>query len=240
VIAEKNVSDIVLFKVQIPNSEKASITVKELYKRRKEPFPHIIAIREEMSLRFVDSKYYISVYPTKTQKLTINHNSQTVLFNTPDSTLEKKTKTLKYGPFKNIDALSFSEFMIHYRHNKPLPIFQEVRKTIEVSHWGNILVDEYYEIFNEAAGVKGEFGRVDYNTWDSQRAQYAVKSLQTSLPRYIRGLYYWDFIGNISSSNAFRDENEVRFRIEPRFPVMGQWKTDWSQGYNIPTRYHLF
>jgi len=21
---------------------------------------------------------------------------------------------------------------------------------------------------------------------------------------------------------------------------MGQWKTDWSQGYNIPTRHHLF
>ena len=21
---------------------------------------------------------------------------------------------------------------------------------------------------------------------------------------------------------------------------MGQWKVDWSQGYNIPTRYHLF
>jgi oligosaccharyltransferase complex subunit alpha (ribophorin I) len=37
-----------------------------------------------------------------------------------------------------------------------------VKKTIEVSHWGNILVDEYYELFNEAAGIKGEFGRVDY------------------------------------------------------------------------------
>lgn len=53
-------------------------------------------------------------------------------------------------------------------------------------------------------------------------------------------MYYWDYIGNISSSNAFREEDFVRFRIEPRFPVFGHWKTDWSQGYNIPTRYHLF
>jgi len=67
--------------------------------------------------------------------------------------------------------------MIHYRHNSPLPIFQDVKKTIEVSHWGNILVDEYYEIFNEAAGVKGEFGRVDYQQWDQNRAQYAIKNL---------------------------------------------------------------
>lgn len=130
--------------------------------------------------------------------------------------------------------------MLHYKANHPLSIFTDVKKTIEVSHWGNILVDEYYELFNEAAGIKGEFGRVDYQSWDPNRAQYAIKSLETSLPRYIRGLYYWDYIGNISSSNAFRDDNEVTLRIEPRFPVFGQWKVDWSQGYNMPTRFHLF
>lgn len=111
--------------------------------------------------------------------------------------------------------------MIHYKFNSPLPIFTEVRKTIEVSHWGNILVDEYYEMFNEAAGIKGEFGRVDYNKYDPSRAKSAIKSLVTSLPQYIRGLYYWDFIGNISSSNAFRNEEKVTLHMEPRFPVMG-------------------
>jgi oligosaccharyltransferase complex subunit alpha (ribophorin I) len=52
--------------------------------------------------------------------------------------------------------------LIHFRFNGPLPIFTEVRKTMEVSHWGNINVDEYYNLFNEAAGIRGEFGRVDY------------------------------------------------------------------------------
>ena len=52
-----------------------------------------------------------------------------------------------------MEALSYSEVMIHYKANFPLPIFTEVRKTIEVSHWGNINVDEYYELFNEAAGI---------------------------------------------------------------------------------------
>lgn len=121
-----------------------------------------------------------------------------------------------------------------------MAIFTEVVKTVEVSHWGNILVDEYYDLFNEAAGIKGEFGRVDYQHWDPTVAQYAIKSLETNLPKYIRGLYYWDYIGNISSSQAFRESDRVTFRIEPRFPVFGQWKVDWSQGYSIPTRYHLF
>jgi oligosaccharyltransferase complex subunit alpha (ribophorin I) len=115
-----------------------------------------------------------------------------------------------------------------------------VKKTIEISHWGNILIDEYYNIFNEAAGIKGEFGRVDYQHWNPNHAPYAVKSLSADLPRHIRGLYYWDFIGNISSSQAYRDNDKVTLRIEPRFPIFGQWKTDWSQGYNIPTRFNLF
>jgi oligosaccharyltransferase complex subunit alpha (ribophorin I) len=146
---------------------------------------------------------------------------------------------VKYGPYQDVEALSYSEVMLHYKSNNPIPIFTEARKTIEISHWGNILVDEYYEIRNLAAGIKGEFGRVDYNDWDGSKAPYAIKSLQTDLPRYIRGLYYWDFIGNISSSNAHRGDSSVYFRIQPRFPVFGNWKTDWSQGYSMPTRYHL-
>jgi oligosaccharyltransferase complex subunit alpha (ribophorin I) len=58
-----------------------------------------------------------------------------------------------------------------------MPIFTEVKKTIEISHWGNILVDEYYEMVNLVAGIKGEFGRVDYQSWDPSRAAYAIKSL---------------------------------------------------------------
>jgi len=95
--------------------------------------------------------------------------------------------------------------MIHYKFNGPLPIFTEVKKTIEISHWGNILVDEYYDLFNEAAGINGEFGRVDYQHWNPSVASYAIKSLETGLSRYIRGLYYWDYIGNISTSHAFRE-----------------------------------
>jgi hypothetical protein len=53
-------------------------------------------------------------------------------------------------------------------------------------------------------------------------------------------LAYWDFIGNISSSTANRGENSVDLKIEPRFPIFGQWKTDWNQSYNILTRYHLY
>lgn len=93
-IKEKNASDIAIFKITYPKEDVKSgiigLTVKELYKRRKDPFPSKVQIREEMSLKFLDSLYYISLYPTKNQKVQINHSSNNVLFYTPDPTAEKK------------------------------------------------------------------------------------------------------------------------------------------------------
>ena len=76
-------------------------------------------------------------------------------------------------------------------------------------------------MFNEAAGIKGEFNRVDYNDYHPKSAPYAVKEIESDLPPYIYGLYYYDYIGNISSSSAFRESDKVTFSIKPRFPVFG-------------------
>lgn len=52
-------------------------------------------------------------------------------------------------------------------------------------------------------------------------------------------MYFHDFIGNISSTAAFRKEDVVELEYQPRFPLCGGWKTDWNQGYSAPTKYHL-
>ena len=100
--------------------------------------------------------------------------------------------------------LSYDHLRIHYTKNTPIPVFTEATKTIEVSHWGNINVDEHFEVFNYAAGIAGEFGRVDYNMYNPNDGRTAIKKFNTKLARYIRGLYYFDFIGNISTSAAYR------------------------------------
>jgi oligosaccharyltransferase complex subunit alpha (ribophorin I) len=98
-----------------------------------------------------------------------------------------------------------------------------------VSHWGSIAVDEYFAIKNEAAGMNGQFSRIDYMPhMNRNHGMHAISSLSSVLPQYIKGLYYYDYIGNISSSRAFRHSDHVSFDIEPRFPIFGQWKTDWN------------
>lgn len=57
---------------------------------------------------------------------------------------------------------------------------QIINKTIKkkVSHWGNIAVDSSYNLINNGALLKGEFGRVDFNRYTSQQnGKNAMQSL---------------------------------------------------------------
>ena len=78
----------------------------------------------------------------------------------------RKSRGLRYGPFKNVKPLSFEPFFVHWKYNHYMPIFTEASKQYEVSHWGNILVNEYYMMYNEAASINGEWGRIDFNKYD--------------------------------------------------------------------------
>ena len=149
---------------------------------------------------------------------------------------DDQSKAVKYGPYKDVEPFTSHSIYIHATYNTPIPIFKNVTRTITVSHWNNIHIDEFYEITNEVAALSGEFGRVDYN---EQKTVYALNNLQSILPKFAHSLYYVDAIGNISTSNAFRDTNEVNFKIQPRFPIMGGWKTSWNQGYSLPSKNYI-
>lgn len=75
---------------------------------------------------------------------------QSIFFSsiTEDETLEKKSKQVSYGPFKDVEPLKYEFMRVHYQKNTPLPIFTESTRTIEISHWGNINIEEHFELFN--------------------------------------------------------------------------------------------
>jgi len=62
------------------------------------------------------------------------------------------------------------------------------------------------------------------------------------LPYHAWGVWYQDEIGNISTSNAWRSREEkvVKLNIEPRFGILGGWKSNWELGYNLNTSRYLF
>ena len=81
--AKNSTEEVSIFKISTQKDEsnngQVTFSIKELYKRRKNPFPSTIKVRDEQSVNFVDSKYYVSLYPTKTQKSTFTHNSPNLM-----------------------------------------------------------------------------------------------------------------------------------------------------------------
>ena len=69
---------------------------------------------------------------------------------------------IRYGPYKNMKPFSFNVIRILFEYTDPLLVLTEASKTLTVSHWGNILVDEWFALENIGAKVKGEFSRVDF------------------------------------------------------------------------------
>lgn len=82
---------------------------------------------------------------------------------TPSSTLEVimrpdngdmviKNNQITLGPYNNVDSLEHGMFEVQYELVGPVPHVHDLRRDIEVSHWGNNLaVEEHYRFENLGA-----------------------------------------------------------------------------------------
>ncbi len=130
-------------------------------------------------------------------------------------------------------------------NNKPQVYFTNVERIIEVSHWGNIAITEFYNLKNFGPSLKGEFSRISFGSQgyqDPVSAKNAFRGIEAQLSYDAWGLYYRDEVGNISTSKAYRDDyqNKVKLALVPRFSLLGQWKSNWEIGYNLPTKNFLY
>ena len=77
--------------------------------------------------------------------------------------------------------------VIHYENNSPFLTVTRMTRVIEVSHWGNIAVEETYDLIHSGAVLKGPFSRYDYQR--SQDGISSVKSFKVFITLY--PLEYW-------------------------------------------------
>jgi oligosaccharyltransferase complex subunit alpha (ribophorin I) len=120
---------------------------------------------------------------------------------------------------------------------------ENLRRTIEISHWGNIAVEETIDMVHAGAKLKGSFSRFDYMR--RQGGSSSVKSFKKLLPSLAADVYYRDEIGNISTSNLrvpgkANKGDPVELELRPRFPLFGGWRTHYTIGYNLPIYQYLY
>ncbi|CAD6194861.1 unnamed protein product [Caenorhabditis auriculariae] len=204
------------------------------------PLPAKISQLENQFVVFSGNAYVPSVYAVATQKTTVKTTpSGKILSSTAVNPHKQETERVSYGPYEKIAALESKPIKVHYENYSPFVVATLVERTIEVSHWGNIAVEEYIELVHKGAEMKGTFSRLDFQQDRRGRRQPALQQFTTVLPATARDIYYRDEIGNISTSAVRVRAESVDVEIRPRFPLFGGWKTSYVLGYNVPTYEYL-
>jgi len=69
---------------------------------------------------------------------------------------------VKYGPIRNTAPFEFDLISLRLKMPNPQLLLTKASKSIHVSHWGFIGIDEYFALENVGAELEGEFSRVDF------------------------------------------------------------------------------
>lgn len=208
------------------------------------PYPDEITQTERQYVLFKGNHYYYSLYPTKQQTTVVSLASDKVESFSQLKPTSKSDSQITYGPYENVKPFEQNELSVHYENNAPFLVVTNMVRTIELSHWGNIAVEETIDLFHNGAVLKGPFSRFDYMRRIGGAA--AVKSIKTLLPPSASDVYYRDEIGNISTSNLrvpsklSKSLEPLDFELRPRFPLFGGWRTHYTIGYNLPIYQYLF
>ena len=202
------------------------------------PYPAEILQNDRQLVIFNGNVYYYSQHETKTQSTKVLLASDKLESYTQLKPTSKSDQTISYGPYEGVKAFEQSELSVHYENNKPFLTISSMLRVIEVSHWGNIAVEETIDMYHSGAKLKGPFSRFDFMR--KQGSQGVVKSFKTLLPSTAADVYYRDEIGNISTSNLRTSLDQVELELRPRFPLFGGWRTHYTVGYNVPSYQYLF
>ncbi|CAB0009570.1 unnamed protein product [Nesidiocoris tenuis] len=203
----------------------ATIEIDYVLTNALSPYPTHITQKEKQLVKFIGSYYAYLPYLCAKQTTTVSMGTKNV------------ESYSKLNPV--VAAFSVEPMTVHYENNNPFLKISRIERTIEVSHWGNIAIEETIDLEHTGAVLKGPFSRYDFQR-EMQSGLSSVKSFKTVLPASATDAYYRDEIGNISTSHMRIMADSVELDLRPRFPLFGGWKTHYVLGYNVPSYEYLF
>ncbi|KOB68629.1 Dolichyl-diphosphooligosaccharide--protein glycosyltransferase subunit 1 [Operophtera brumata] len=203
------------------------------------PFPTAITQQEVQLVKYIGNLYAYTPYYVTSQKTVVNIKTKTVEAFTKVKPFSQQEGSIIYGPYPNTGPFTEKELSVHYKNNSPFLTVTRLERLIEVSHWGNIAIEEVVEVEHTGAKLKGPFSRYDYQQ-DHHSGPASVRSYKTLLPASASDVYYRDTNGNISTSNMKVKKDSVEVELRPRYPLFGGWRTHYTLGYNVPSYEYLF
>ena len=140
-----------MYRLAIPSmAPGASITlqVEVIFYKAIEPFPSEVTQNEKQLVMYTGNSYLYLPYVSLTQSSNFKLPSSKIESFSRVTPTNSAEDTLTYGPYSDISPFSFSKIAIHYENNGPFLTVVELQRVIEVSHWGNIAVEEHVHIMH--------------------------------------------------------------------------------------------
>ena len=119
-------------------------------------------------------------YKCKTQTTKVTLSSSNIENYTKLKPVSQSESTITYGPYSNVEPFSFDEMTVHYENNNAFLEVTKLERTVEISMWGNIAVEEIVDVRHAGAKLKGSFSRYEFQRESSGVS--AVKMFKTVLP----------------------------------------------------------
>ncbi|XP_006607827.1 dolichyl-diphosphooligosaccharide--protein glycosyltransferase subunit 1 [Apis dorsata] len=203
------------------------------------PHPKEITQKEKQLVKYIGNIYLYTPYTIIKQTTTVSLPSRNIESYTKFKPVSQSDSFITYGPYEKLSPFSYEELNIHFENNNKFLTVTKLERNIEISHWGNIAVEEHIDLLHTGALLKGSFSRYEFAR-ESKSWEASIQSFDTILPAAASDIYYRDEIGNISTSHTRIKKDSVELNLRPRFPLFGGWKTKYIVGYNVPSYEYLF
>ncbi|KAF9534334.1 oligosaccharyl transferase alpha subunit [Crepidotus variabilis] len=227
------------------------------------PSPATAAQNEDQSLKYQTNLLILSPYKTSVQRTKVKTLSPRIIsYTTPENAKDltdkdvvtKSGATVTYGPYDNLPSSTNKEFiekyqqsiLIHYHHEQPVLEVLNLQRSVEVSHWGaNINTEDKIDLYNAGPKLKGHFSRLQHQSqkYFNKLSAHVLPALTLHLPAGLSNPYYYDLIGNVSTSNIRiapsvpKNKQGTQFsvlEIRPRYPLLGGWNYTFTLGWDLP------
>jgi len=254
--------DIVLPKV-LSHNKTINIVLESIQTHATQPYPKSAGQSDEQALKYTTDLFVLSPYPTTVQRTKIKARIPNVVSYTTPTKIEaftneepvsKSGATVVYGPYNDIPSSASDDFIhtyqqpvtVHYHHDQPVLEVLELKRSVEISHWGaNLNTQDEIVLHNAGPTLKGHFSRLEHQTqtYFKRSAPHILPALTLYLPTGIRDAYYYDRIGNVSTSklrtapSVPKNRRGSQFSIlelRPRYPLLGGWNYSFTLGWDSP------
>ncbi|KAG6817400.1 hypothetical protein H0H87_009044 [Tephrocybe sp. NHM501043] len=227
------------------------------------PWPAEASQKEDQALKYKTDLFILSPYHTAVQRTKIKALTPRIIsYTTPkgvevftsDEPATKQGAAVTFGPFNGIPPSANQKFIeeyqqpiiMHYYHEQPVLEISKLTRSAEISHWGNNLnIQDDITLHNAGPVLKGHFSRLEHQsqTFYKRPAPQTLPALTLHLPAGISNTYYYDLIGNVSTSRlrvappvpkGSRSNRFSVLELRPRYPILGGWNYSFTLGWDAP------